>query len=73
MDYVGQQRSPLWDDVEALTDENERIQGEVPDLEKEVAELTQKIVQAARRTKMITIYKTADPENTVSVLCFFFL
>ena len=68
MDYVGQQRSPLWDDVEALTDENERIQGEVPDLEKEAAELTQKMVQATRRTKMITIYKTADPESTVSVL-----
>lgn len=40
MDYVGQQRSPLWDDVEALTDENERVQSEMPDLEKEVSELT---------------------------------
>ena len=33
MDYVGNERSPLWDDMEAMEDENSKIGQELPVLE----------------------------------------
>ena len=39
MDYVGNQRSPLWDEVEAIEDENSKINEELPDLESEITRL----------------------------------
>ena len=40
MDYVGNQRSPLWDDMEAMEDENEKVTQELPSLESEISRLT---------------------------------
>ena len=39
MDYVGNQRSPLWDDMEAMEDENSKIGQELPGLETQIKEL----------------------------------
>ena len=39
MDYVGNQRSPLWDDMEAMEDENARIGEDMPTLESELKRL----------------------------------
>ena len=66
MDYVGNQRSPLWDDMEAMEDENTRIQEEIPNLETDLARLQAQLVEASRKTKVINCYKTTDPEGTVS-------
>ena len=39
MDYVGNQRSPLWDDMEAMEDENAKINQELPSMETEINRL----------------------------------
>jgi hypothetical protein len=39
MDYVGNQRSPLWDDIEILEDENAKISEELPQFEAEISRL----------------------------------
>ena len=68
MDYVGNQRSPLWDDMEAMEDENAKITQEVPSMESEIERLRSSLVEAQRKTRMIELYKQADPEGTVSQL-----
>ena len=68
MDYVGNQRSPLWDDMEAMEDENEKIGEELPNFESELTRLKQQLAEAQRKTRMVECYKTADPESTVSFL-----
>ena len=64
MDYVGNQRSPLWDDMEAMEDENEKIGEELPTFETELAGLKKQLAEAQRKTRMIECYKLADPEAT---------
>merc|ERR1712156_499881 len=64
MDYVGNQRSPLWDDMEAMEDENAKINQDLPSMETEIERLRQGLVEAQRRTRMIELYKAADPEGT---------
>ena len=66
MDYVGNQRSPLWDDMEAMEDENAKINQDFPSMESEIERLRQGLVEAQRKTRMIELYKQADPESTVS-------
>ena len=66
MDYVGNQRSPLWDDMEAMEDENAKIGQDLPGLEAQIKELQVQMTEAQRKTRTITCYKTADPESTVS-------
>ena len=39
MDYVGNQRSPRWDDMEAMEDENSKINEELPQMESEISRL----------------------------------
>ena len=46
MDYVGNQRSPLWDDMEAMEDENTRTSEELPGLETDLARLQAQLVEA---------------------------
>ena len=67
MDYVGNQRSPLWDDMEAMEDENAKIGQDLPSMESEIERLKQGLVEAQRKTRMIELYKQADPEGTVSL------
>ena len=67
MDYVGHQRSPLWDEMESMSDENEKIGEELPNFEADLVRLTAQLEEAKRKTRMIECYKLADPENTVSI------
>ena len=67
MDYVGNQRSTLWDEMEALEDENTRTQEELPSLEAEISRLQSELVDAQRKTRIMTCYKVTDPEATVSL------
>ena len=46
MDYVGNQRSPLWDDMEAMEDENAKIGQELPGLEVQIKELQVQMMEA---------------------------
>ena len=46
MDYVGNQRSPLWDDMEAMEDENARIGQDIPGLEAEIKTLQAQMTEA---------------------------
>lgn len=66
MDYVGNERSPLWDDMEAMEDENARISSTLPGMESEIERLKQGLIDAQRKTKMVECYRSADPESTVS-------
>lgn len=66
MDYVGNERSPLWDDMEAMEDESSRITSDMPGLESEIERLRSGLVEAQRKTRMLECYKQADPEATVS-------
>ena len=66
MDYVGNQRSPLWDDMEAMEDENAKIGQDIPQMESEISLLQKQLVEAQRKNKMIEVYKLTDPEATVS-------
>ena len=68
MDYVGNQRSPLWDDMEAMEDENSKINEELPQMESEISRLQTQLAEAQRKTRVLTVYKAADPESTVSHL-----
>lgn len=65
MDYVGNERSPLWDDMEAIEDENARLGQSLPDLESEIDKLRATLVVAQRKTRIMSIYKMADHEHTV--------
>jgi len=67
MDYVGNQRSPLWDDMEAMEDESAKIGQDMPALEQEIKALQSQMTEACRKTRMITCYKLTDPETTVSI------
>ena len=67
MDYVGNQRSPLWDDMEAMEDENARIGEDLPSLESEIVRLQQQLAEATRKTRMQACYKLIDPESTNAV------
>lgn len=66
MDYVGNQRSPLWDDMEAMEDENERNGQEIPQLESELNRLQTQLEEAQRRTRALSCFKLADAEGLVS-------
>jgi len=66
MDYIGNERSPLWDVMEAMEDENARLGQSLPDLEGEIERLKSSLILAQRKSKIMSAYKSADPEHTVS-------
>lgn len=53
--------------MEALEDENAKIGEGLPNMESEIKALQVQMTEASRKTRMITCYKTADPESTVSI------
>ena len=67
MDYIGNQRSPLWDDMETLEDENAKMSEELPLLEQDISRFQVALADAKRKTRVIACYKLADPESTVSL------
>jgi len=67
MDYVGNQRSSLWDDMEAMEDENAKMGDELPSLESEISQLQVQMAEAKRKSRVLACYRSADPESTVSI------
>ena len=64
MDYVGNQRSPLWDDMEQMTDENTKISEEIEQMNKQVESLMAQKVEAERINAIKECYMGADPDGT---------
>ena len=53
--------------MEAMEDENARNTQEIPSLESELSRLQTQLAEAQRKTRVLTCYKQADPESTVSL------
>ena len=60
MDYFGNMRSPLWDELEDLQDENSQITEELPRLNRRIADLEEELAAAQRRTRAVEVFKAAD-------------
>ena len=58
----------LADEMEAMEDENSKINDELPQMESEISRLQTQLAEAQRKTRVLTVYKAADPESTVSHL-----
>lgn len=50
-----------------MEDENARNTQEIPSLESELSRLQTQLAEAQRKTRVLTCYKQADPESTVSL------
>lgn len=61
MDYFGNLRSPLWDEMDALTDENATMAEELPSMTEQIKELEAQLVDAQRKSLVCEIFKGADP------------
>ena len=66
-DYFGNERSPLWDEMEEFKEENERNAADQPGLEAEIVELEAQIEKAKRKTRMIEIWTIADPDKSNAI------
>ena len=44
-DYYGEERSPQWDLVDQLKEENQKIQEELPEMEKKILEMQHELKQ----------------------------
>ena len=64
MDFVGNQRSPLWDDMEQMEDENTRMQLDIEDLKKQIESLEAQKLDAVRINAIKECYDAADPDKT---------
>lgn len=60
MDYFGNMRSPLWDELEDLQDENSQITEELPRLNRRIADLEEELAAAQRRTRAVEVFRAAD-------------
>ena len=68
VDFFGQYRDPMWDNMEDWKEEMENIRCEFPVLESKITDLEQQIATEKRKTWAYTLYKQADPDVTVSAL-----
>ena len=50
--------------MEAMEDENAKIGQELPSMETEISRLRDQLAEAERRTRVLSCYKSADPEGT---------
>ena len=66
MDYFGNYRSPEWDVMDKFEEENDTINEELPDLRDQIAKLEADLAMSKRKTRIVSIYKTADPDGAVS-------
>ena len=64
MDFIGNQSSPLWDDMEQMEDDNTRAREEIDDLKKELESLTAQKQDAVMINAIKECYDAADPEKT---------
>ena len=65
-DYFGNYRSPEWDVMDKFEEENDTINEELPDLRDQIAKLEADLAMSKRKTRIVQIYKTADPDGAVS-------
>ena len=68
MDYFGNLRSPLWDEMEEIQEENQEIANMMPRYEDKIRELTEQVDEARRHNRILAAFKKADTENTVSYI-----
>jgi hypothetical protein len=61
LDYFGNLRSPLWDDMDRFKDENECIENELPTYTEQIAKLEAELAEAKRKSKVVATFKAADP------------
>ena len=67
-DYYGEERSPMWDVVDQLKEENEQIQGELPSLEQQIVDLEKELKQVQIQNRALLIFSSyIDPERTNAV------
>ena len=67
VDYFGNERSAVWDTMEELREENAAIEEEMPSMQEEIVKMEEQICLAKRKTRLLDVFKAADPEAVVSV------
>ena len=67
MDYVGNQRSPLWDEMDQMEDENSKLKDDIETLKNEMSSLNRKMEEAVRLTTIKECYDAADPDKTNAI------
>ena len=67
VDYFGNERSAVWDTMEELREENVAIEEECPRMQEEIAKMEEQICLAKRKTRLLDVFRAADPEAVVSV------
>ena len=66
-DFVGNQRSPLWDDMEQMDDSNQKLRDDIEELNKVIDSLTAQKEDAIRLNLIKECYDAADPEKTNAI------
>ena len=63
LDYFGNQRSPLWDSIEEMQDDNAQMREDMPRLNAQIAQLESELDAAKRKTECINVHRQADMSN----------
>ena len=63
IDYFGNERSPLWDQMESMQEENEQITESLPQLEQQIEDIKNEIVLAKRKTGVVELYNETEAAN----------
>jgi len=66
VDFFGQYRDPMWDNMDEWRKEMDDIRDQLPDMEGKIEELHASLALERRRTWAFDTYKGADPDVTVS-------
>ena len=64
-DYYGEERSPQWDLVDTLKEENARIQEELPHMETKIEEMQKELKQLQLQNRAFGVYtQSMDADKT---------
>ena len=66
VDFFGNYRDPMWDNMDEMRDENEKLEESLPEMEERIVELEKLIELEKRRTAVNAVYRAGDPDETVS-------
>ena len=69
-DYFGNDRSPVWDTMEQMEEDNLKIKEQLPALEATIKQLTDEIEVEKRKTKVCETYKLLNVDGSVSPFSF---
>ena len=53
MDYFGNYKSPEWEQMQQIEDENEAIETELPDMETQIEKMLAELAISKRKTKIV--------------------